>query len=121
AISHLLAKDGLVFFSTAIESAQRDHIYEFNNESQPLKMAEDVGLRVTRLVSDASSPLPGTRFLPRAGKRRTGIADQPGYTKADVFRHFQRLALVVEFINVVPLGGFDRRAEENQAVLGKKV
>jgi 2-polyprenyl-3-methyl-5-hydroxy-6-metoxy-1,4-benzoquinol methylase len=66
AISHLLAKDGLVFFSTAIESAQRDHIYEYNQESQPLKMAEDVGLRATRLVSDASAPLPGTRFLPRA-------------------------------------------------------
>ena len=66
AISHLLAKDGLVFFSTAIESAQRDHIYEYNHESEPLKMAEDVGLRVTRLVSDASTPLPGTRFLPRA-------------------------------------------------------
>lgn len=66
AISHLLAKDGLVFFSTAVESAQRDHIYEYNQESQPLKMAEDVGLRVSRLVSDASSPLPGTRFLPRA-------------------------------------------------------
>ena len=66
AISHLLAKDGLVFFSTAIESAQRDHIYEYNQESQPLKMAEDVGLRVSRLVSDASAPLPGTRFLPRA-------------------------------------------------------
>jgi len=66
AISHLLAEDGLVFFSTAIESAQRDHIYEYNQESQPLKMAEEVGLRVTRLVSDASTPLPGTRFLPRA-------------------------------------------------------
>jgi len=66
AISHLLAKDGLVFFSTAIESAQRDHIYEYNQESQPLKMAEEVGLRLTRLVSDASAPLPGTRFLPRA-------------------------------------------------------
>jgi len=65
-ISYLLAKDGLVFFSTAVESAQRDHIYEFNQESEPLKMAEEVGLRVTRLVSDASSPLPGTRFLPRA-------------------------------------------------------
>jgi 2-polyprenyl-3-methyl-5-hydroxy-6-metoxy-1,4-benzoquinol methylase len=66
AISRLLAKDGLVFFSTAIESAQRDHIYEFNQESQPLRMAEEAGLRATRLVSDASSPLPGTRFLPRA-------------------------------------------------------
>ncbi len=65
-ISRLLDKDGLVFFSTAIESAQKDHIYEFNYESQPLKMAEEVGLRATRLVSDASAPLPGTRFLPRA-------------------------------------------------------
>lgn len=66
AISRLLAKDGLVFFSTAIESAQRDHIYEFNQESQPVKLAEDAGLRVTRLISDASTPLPGARFLPRA-------------------------------------------------------
>jgi 2-polyprenyl-3-methyl-5-hydroxy-6-metoxy-1,4-benzoquinol methylase len=66
AISRLLAKDGLVFFSTALESAQRDHIYEFNHESEAMKLAEDAGLRVTRLVSDASTPLPGTRFLPRA-------------------------------------------------------
>jgi 2-polyprenyl-3-methyl-5-hydroxy-6-metoxy-1,4-benzoquinol methylase len=66
AISHFLADDGLVFFSTAIESAQRDHVYEFNQESEPLKMAEDVGLRVTRLVSDASAPPVGSRFLPRA-------------------------------------------------------
>jgi 2-polyprenyl-3-methyl-5-hydroxy-6-metoxy-1,4-benzoquinol methylase len=65
-ISHLLADDGLVFFSTAIESAQRDHIYEFHHESEPLKMAEDVGLRVIRLISDASVPPAGARFLPRA-------------------------------------------------------
>lgn len=65
-ISRLLAKNGLVFFSTAIESAQRDHIYEFNQESQAVKLAEDAGFRVIRLVSDASTPLSGTRFLPRA-------------------------------------------------------
>ena len=65
-ISRFLAKDGFVFFSTAIESAQRDHIFEFNQESQAVKLAEDAGLRVIRLVSDASAPLPGTRFLPRA-------------------------------------------------------
>ena len=65
-ISRLLADDGLVFFSTAIESAQRDHIYEFSRESEPLKMAEDAGLRVTRLISDASAPPAGARFLPRA-------------------------------------------------------
>lgn len=66
AVSDLLADDGLVFFSTAIESAQRDHIYEFHQESDTLKMAEEVGLRVTRLVSDAALPAAGARFLPRA-------------------------------------------------------
>jgi 2-polyprenyl-3-methyl-5-hydroxy-6-metoxy-1,4-benzoquinol methylase len=66
AIAHYLADDGLVFFSTALESAQRDHTFEFHHESEPLKMAEEVGLRVTRLVSDAGSPAPGGRFLPRA-------------------------------------------------------
>jgi len=66
AIAHYLAEDGLVFFSTALESAQKDHIYEFHNESEVVKMAEDVGLRVTRLVCDANTPEPGARFRPRA-------------------------------------------------------
>lgn len=61
-----VARDGLVFFSTAIESAQRDHVYEFHQESQPLQMAEAEGLRVISLVSDASTPPAGARFLPRA-------------------------------------------------------
>jgi len=65
-IAHHLADDGIVFFSTALESAQRDHTFEFHRESEPIKMAEDVGLRVTRLVCDAGSPAPGGRFLPRA-------------------------------------------------------
>jgi 2-polyprenyl-3-methyl-5-hydroxy-6-metoxy-1,4-benzoquinol methylase len=65
-IAHHLADDGLVFFSTALESAQRDHTYEYHQESEALKMAEDVGLRVTRLVSDAGNPVKGGRFLPRA-------------------------------------------------------
>jgi len=65
-IAHHLADDGFVFFSTALESAQRDHTFEFHHETEPLKMAEEVGLRVTRLVSDAGSPVPGGRFLPRA-------------------------------------------------------
>jgi 2-polyprenyl-3-methyl-5-hydroxy-6-metoxy-1,4-benzoquinol methylase len=65
-ISRLLADDGLVFFSTAIESAQRDHIFEFNHESEPVKMAEDAGLRVTRLLCDASKPSAEARFLPRS-------------------------------------------------------
>jgi 2-polyprenyl-3-methyl-5-hydroxy-6-metoxy-1,4-benzoquinol methylase len=66
AIAHHLADDGIVFFSTALESAQRDHTFEFHTETEALKMAEDVGLRVTRLVCDAGNPVPGGRFLPRA-------------------------------------------------------
>jgi SAM-dependent methyltransferase len=65
-IAHHLADDGLVFFSTALESAQRDHTFEFHHESEPVKMAEEVGLRVVQLVSDAGAPAPGGRFLPRA-------------------------------------------------------
>jgi len=65
-LAHHLAEDGLVFFSTALESAQRDHTFEFHHESEPIKMAEDVGLRVTKLVCDAGVPAPGGRFLPRA-------------------------------------------------------
>jgi 2-polyprenyl-3-methyl-5-hydroxy-6-metoxy-1,4-benzoquinol methylase len=65
-IAHHLADDGIVFFSTALESAQRDHTFEFHHESEPLKMAEEVGLRVTKLVCDAGNPVPGGRFLPRA-------------------------------------------------------
>jgi 2-polyprenyl-3-methyl-5-hydroxy-6-metoxy-1,4-benzoquinol methylase len=66
AISERISQEGLVFFSTAIESAQRDHVFEYNQESQPLQMAEASGLRVTRLVSDASAVPLGSRFLPRA-------------------------------------------------------
>jgi SAM-dependent methyltransferase len=66
AISDRIAPDGLVFFSTAIESPQRDHVFEYNQESQPLQMAEAAGLRVTRLAADAGTRRPGSRFLPRA-------------------------------------------------------
>jgi 2-polyprenyl-3-methyl-5-hydroxy-6-metoxy-1,4-benzoquinol methylase len=59
-------KDGLVFFSTAIESAQRDHVYEYNQESQPLQMCEAAGLRVAALVSDAANVPATAKFLPRA-------------------------------------------------------
>ena len=65
-ISRRISQEGLVFFSTAIESPQRDHVFEYNQESQPLQMAEAAGLRVTRLASDAGTVRPGSRFLPRA-------------------------------------------------------
>ncbi|MGA9543643.1 MAG: class I SAM-dependent methyltransferase [Candidatus Sulfotelmatobacter sp.] len=66
AISRQISQDGLVFLSTALESPQRDHVFEYNQESQPLLMAENAGLRVSRLVSDSSAVPPGSRFLPRA-------------------------------------------------------
>jgi 2-polyprenyl-3-methyl-5-hydroxy-6-metoxy-1,4-benzoquinol methylase len=65
-ITSFLADDGIVFFSVAIESPQRDQLYEFNHESEPLRMAEESGLRVTRLVSDAGKSIPGGQFRPRA-------------------------------------------------------
>jgi SAM-dependent methyltransferase len=61
-----VAPEGLVFFSTALESPQRDHVFEYNQESEPLRMAEAAGLRVSRLASDASAVPVGSRFVPRA-------------------------------------------------------
>jgi hypothetical protein len=66
AMSDRISQDGLVFFSTALESPQRDHVFEYNQESQPLQMAETAGLRVSRLVSDAAAVPGGSRFLPRS-------------------------------------------------------
>jgi len=61
-----VSPEGLVFFSTALESPQRDHVFEYNRESEPLRMAEAAGLRVSRLASDASAVPSGSRFVPRA-------------------------------------------------------
>jgi hypothetical protein len=61
-----IAPGGWVYFSTALESAQRDHVYEYHHESEPLRMAEGAGLRALRMVSDASGVPSQSRFLPRA-------------------------------------------------------
>jgi hypothetical protein len=66
ALSQQVSGQGMVFFSTALESAQRDHVFEYHRESEPLVMAEEAGLRAVRLVSDASSTPSRSRFLPRA-------------------------------------------------------
>ncbi len=66
AIARRVAPTGAVFFSTALESAQRDHVYEFNHESEPIRLAEDAGLRVQRLVSDGGATGAHVRFQPRA-------------------------------------------------------
>jgi 2-polyprenyl-3-methyl-5-hydroxy-6-metoxy-1,4-benzoquinol methylase len=61
-----LAPDGFGFFSTALESPQRDQIFECNWESRPLQMAEAAGLRAERMASAAAAVPKGSRFLPRA-------------------------------------------------------
>lgn len=63
-IAYHLADDGIVYFSTALESAQPDHIFEFHRESEPILIAEEAGLRVVELVCDAAKP--GKNFTPRA-------------------------------------------------------
>jgi 2-polyprenyl-3-methyl-5-hydroxy-6-metoxy-1,4-benzoquinol methylase len=65
-IARNLAPGGVVYFSTAIESPQCDHIYEFHKESEPLLMAEAEGLRVIRMVCDSGLRIPESPFLPRA-------------------------------------------------------
>jgi 2-polyprenyl-3-methyl-5-hydroxy-6-metoxy-1,4-benzoquinol methylase len=66
ALAKRISPHGSVFFSTALESAQRDHVFEYHRESEPLLMAEEVGLRAGRLISDSSLVPAGSRFLPRA-------------------------------------------------------
>ena len=51
-------KTGRVFFSTAIESAQRDHLYEFNHESQVVKLA-----KTRAFASSDLSVMPALRLL----------------------------------------------------------
>ncbi|WP_368639148.1 class I SAM-dependent methyltransferase [Castellaniella ginsengisoli] len=64
-IAHHLAPEGICFFSTALESAQKDHVYEFHTEAQVLAMAAEAGLRVVDLICDGPRR-PGARYRPRA-------------------------------------------------------
>jgi 2-polyprenyl-3-methyl-5-hydroxy-6-metoxy-1,4-benzoquinol methylase len=65
-IKNRLAPNGIVYFSTALESFQRDHVYEFNNESEPIIMAEKAGLRVIKLICDGTKKNKNQKFNPRA-------------------------------------------------------
>jgi 2-polyprenyl-3-methyl-5-hydroxy-6-metoxy-1,4-benzoquinol methylase len=66
AVKRTLAPGGIVFFSTAIESPQRDHVYEFHHESEVIRLVEESGLRARATVSNGSRPFPNARFCPRA-------------------------------------------------------
>lgn len=65
-VAHYLDKDGICFFSTALESAQKDHVFEFHRESEVVKMAEEAGLRASFMVSDGQTRMAYQKFRPRA-------------------------------------------------------
>ncbi len=65
-VARFLAPGGLAFVSTALESPQRDHVFEFHHESEVLMMAEEAGLRVVRMACDSAPRRTGERFAPRA-------------------------------------------------------
>ena len=64
AVKRNLAPQGIVFFSTAIESPQRDHVYEFHWESEVIRLAEENGLRARAMVSNGSRSQPEATFRP---------------------------------------------------------
>ena len=66
ALARQIGPQGSIFMSTALESAQRDHVFEFHHESELLLLAESCGLRASHMLCGASTPRPGARFLPRA-------------------------------------------------------
>jgi 2-polyprenyl-3-methyl-5-hydroxy-6-metoxy-1,4-benzoquinol methylase len=65
-LSRNLKPNGIAFISTALESAQKDHIFEFHNESELLIMAEKAGLRVVKLICDSRGKPDQAQFTPRA-------------------------------------------------------
>lgn len=64
-IAHHLHPQGICFFSTAIQSAQKDHVFEFRTEAQVMALAAEADLRVADLISDGPRR-PGAKYRPRA-------------------------------------------------------
>jgi 2-polyprenyl-3-methyl-5-hydroxy-6-metoxy-1,4-benzoquinol methylase len=65
-VKHHLGPGGVAYVSTALESAQKDHVTEFHRESELVILAETVGLRVTDLICDGQRTPTQGRFRPRA-------------------------------------------------------
>lgn len=67
------------FVTTAITAAEVDHIYEFRNESEVVKIVEDCGFRVCESFSVCPSPMhKSLKFMPRSmalilRKRQTNL------------------------------------------------
>jgi SAM-dependent methyltransferase len=78
-IEHLLTVGGRAFIIGALTAAQIDHIYEFREESELVRMCEQNGLRVLESLSvGPRRTLPKARFLPRSmallvQKRQPGL------------------------------------------------
>ncbi len=66
-ISKNLEPRGYAFVTGALTAAEVDHIYEFRNESEIIKMAEDSGLRLVSCLSSSPISHPAqANFLPRS-------------------------------------------------------
>ncbi|MBV6633832.1 MAG: class I SAM-dependent methyltransferase [Alphaproteobacteria bacterium] len=65
-VADRLKPTGTAFIGAALESAQRDHIYEFHRESELVVMAETAGLRVEKLLSERAKHRNRGKFSPRA-------------------------------------------------------
>lgn len=66
-IEHLLKPGGRAFMTGVLTAAQVDHIYEFRQESELVKMPEQAGLRaVQTLSSNPARTLPRAKFVPRS-------------------------------------------------------
>lgn len=66
AVASRLSETGQAFVSTALESPQRDHVFEFHRESEVVAMAEGAGLHVASMHSYGNPRREGQRFWPRA-------------------------------------------------------
>jgi SAM-dependent methyltransferase len=66
-VSHLLKPKGIGYVTGALTAAQVDHIYEFRQESELVRMAEEHGLRVLSTFSAGPKRLlPKAQFMPRS-------------------------------------------------------
>jgi len=66
-LSRNLKPRAYAFVTLALTAAEYDHIFEFQRESEPIRMAEDAGFRVVEMLSSApESARPTAHFLPRS-------------------------------------------------------
>lgn len=63
----VLKSDSLCFFTTAIQAAESDHIYEFSSETEVTQLIETSGFRIVAVLSLPPQEFPLKRkYLPRS-------------------------------------------------------